>query len=356
MRILIVGLAACLSLTACGSDEAAESTETPTVELPVVAGDVNRDDFCGLYAQIQCAASDGCCGVEARRAESIEACVAATRCPIDDPELSYDGKAAGDFLRAQVEAAQYCRSADTEITFLNGKGTAGAACVLGAGRPQCGAGLECLAAEGVDPAASTEGVCAARAASSADPCDEGSCARCEGDACEARDEAYCEAAAEPPPENTDWSDPDSLCLTAKDASDAGTTANVTLAFLYDGTWYPCTIVGGFDQGEERCCFAQHGSGTNRNSESSKGDLFIQMDDSDGLRFTSVKVKKGSSTQTRGTYRDSSTVTCKGCFLGYDCEDCWVDADGHDDCAVVQVPMSGSGVNYCANDLRHTDFF
>lgn len=376
------------------------------VQVPKIEGPVALEQFCATFRQLHCLANTSCCTAGEHHA-SNEECLQKAPCPeilrdaqasplLASGEITYDASAAGDLLRAMADDVSRCsppRADVVERKVLAGTRPQGADCSPSheedALAPlSCGAGLRCepqadaagaikgVCSPGLTPAAPVRkalgdacedgaecdsgrcaaAVCAARqkvgqACLSADDCESNRCqgedgSGCLGGSCSCAEAGalYCSAPPPAPPSNDDWSSPTSLCVKANDSDNAGTSnTRVVLGWLYANRRYKCEISGGIKDGEEKCCTPVYTTYTLVD-----GTQFgVKNESSDGLRVTSVKAIKGSSTWSVGTVRDfDPDLECVGCFFGTDCESCWLDTDGHGDCRSITITMTGNNSSTC----------
>ncbi len=121
-----------------------------------------------------------------------------------------------------------------------------------------------------------------------------------------------------------------LCVTASSDNNSGTSHDITLDYTGERLW-SCTITGGIESGETRCCTA-----TNDVYNISYTPAFyvsVGSGGTDGLQFTAISYRtRDSSTRTIERWTTDSSVKGGGCTLGiFDCNNSWVDSDGNGGC-------------------------
>jgi hypothetical protein len=390
---------------ACSSAEEPQKQSAPTVTVPTITGDVAVEKFCDYFKQIECAANVGCCSKTALKSESIEKCVAATDCPaivqgaaVTSGAVKYDAKVAGDYLRAAATAASKCEVAKVNAAYAVGTRKEGEDCspagadtsntlacapgftcsvvkddMTGALKGTCAAtgagmtvmkqadGAVCDESDACTSGRCAEGKCAALLADGAackatEDCLSGKCNAASGDGCDegatgctcaAQRDTYCHAPIPAPPANADWFDPTALCVVAADVSGAGSDGIFALGWDTNGRRYGCEIKNGIPRNTERCCVPSYIAPT-FSGTSSYAEMYIETLSGDGLKMTKLKVKKGTAVwEIRKFDSPSATGDCDGCLFGQDCNDCWVDADGHGPCKNWWVNFN-SETTTCSN--------
>jgi hypothetical protein len=376
---------------ACSSSESptkAPDKGGPTVTVPTITGDVAVEKFCDYFKQIQCAANLGCCSKAGLKSDSLEKCIAATDCPamivggaVTSGAVKYDAKLAGDYLRGTAASASKCEVAKLDASYAVGTRKDGEDCTptgtdasntlacapgfscsiakdetTGVAKGTCAAtgtaatvarqadGAVCDESDACTSGRCAEGKCAARLADGAackatEDCVSGQCTAASGEACDsetgactcvAQRDTYCHAPIPAPPSNLDWSNPNYLCVGATDTSGGGSDGEFKLGWEYKDVRYGCSIPGGIPRGTERCCVAVRISGVIGTSD--EQHMYIKTTSGDGMKMTYVRVKKGTDVyEIKKFDSPSATGDCDGCFFGQDCNDCWVDADGHGPC-------------------------
>jgi hypothetical protein len=365
-----------LALVAVGCTDADEPAAK--VEVPQVEASVSADDFCDVYTSIQCAGALGCCAADQAPFSSEAECAQASTCSatlaallaspsVVDGTAAYDPEAAGAFLQAMAGSTSYCGESDDAMlaaasSFMVGTLGEGEDCVFAIGDPAsvnvCAPGLGCEIGE--DPASGeTLATCMAADAVSGEhggacEADEDCASKlCNAGTCEGETtELFCSAPETIPPSN--WNTvsttdaPTELRVSAHASSNSGTADNLTLAYRNKSGTYSCTITTDIADGETASCTPTQSS---TNTHSDYDYFYVKYTDKDnsfayddGLRASKVTVTfEGASTAyslTSFTYSGSG-IKCEGCFLGQDCNSCWLDGDGQGDCLELRANMRSS---------------
>lgn len=129
-----------------------------------------------------------------------------------------------------------------------------------------------------------------------------------------------------------------LCVTASSDTNSGTSHDITLEYLGTRVW-SCTITGGIDSGETRCCTAQ--SDVYNISYVPSFYVSVGSSGTDGLQFTEISYRtRDISTQSIGRWTVDTSVKGGGCTLGvFDCNNSWIDADGNGNCYRAALNVS-----------------
>lgn len=398
----------------CGGAAVESAEEAPALDIavPAIEGAVERERFCEVFQQIECAANvGGCCTDPQGRAPSAEACVSTPDCSalldhalVRDGLLQYDPMVAGDFLRAGARNAAAC-SLDADwrhLSFLEGKRVEGEDCSPVGGDSTylrlCEPGLRCAVrqdeagapvgscvqmpalpalrglgerCEDEDGSACNsgrcvDGVCAERLEEGSTcrldaDCVSGRCTNGEAEpdcadgscGCAPVGDAFCQLEEPLPqrPTNTStYTNPSSLCVQAHESDNSGTNGDLTLKFFVDNKYYSCTITETVSDGEEACCTPSYGGSAN---SAYNNQMKVMMWNDDGIRITALKVKSGANTWTLGTFDDDNLGTemdCEGCnFWSKNCNSCWLDQDGHGSCRHMVFDFDDQGTQCIATN-------
>ncbi len=368
----LLSVLALLLAPACADPDA--GAQAAKVEVPEIEGAVAAADFCDLYAQIQCAASSGCCA-DAPYA-SAEACLAAQPCAqvsallgsplVADGTVVYDAAAAGDFLRSMAGSAAACGDSSdlyAGLDFMVGTRDEGVTCDDAAGdlaAPlSCKPGLQCVAAADIAKGA----VCGAALTSAYRPtgaacADDDECANgpCEAGKCTVDSEALlCGAPpAQTPPSNATIA---KLKLEVHSRSNSGSSASPVRMYFYETIFatdidesdkvqpYTCEITGGMSTGKSYTCNVTKGSLVDVDSVPLSGysSFRISHSSGDGLRVGRVCTLDSNNNEIkcRTTFWDVFGQWCGNCSGGF-CDWCMIDNDGNGNCDDIIIdPDDGS---------------
>jgi hypothetical protein len=136
-----------------------------------------------------------------------------------------------------------------------------------------------------------------------------------------------------------------LCVTAADLSESGTSNDVTLAYYKENkSSYKCKLFGGIGRGEKRCCY---GANFDTTTYTNWNKLTISTG-SDGLRVTELYTGDGeTATQfdqkfvSGGPEMDGDLGPQNECWKRF-----WVDSSGHESCGTVAATMDSD--SSCVN--------
>ena len=93
-----------------------------------------------------------------------------------------------------------------------------------------------------------------------------------------------------------------------------------------------------------CCTPSYYAYT---ASSSSGTFTVYNPSSDGFRFTTLTVKKGSDSWSIDNFQQGYKMNCTGCNLwSKNCGSCWLDASGNGDCVTAEVDFTGSHQGIC----------
>lgn len=387
-------------LFAAGCGPTDPDNEAAPVAVPEIGDRVEATAFCALYDEIRCASALGCCVESAPYASETE-CMAASSCAaaldrlLTSPSVaggavSYDAAAAAAYLQAAADSAAWCGASEAAAEVDTSRFLVG---TLGAGEPcspaeddpaaslVCAPGLHCLTRE---EGGAVVGACEAvsggssglhgQACQSDEDCVSQSCEElvCAGEALD----AICEVPIIEPPENgRDWGVlftndvPEKLRITAHSSTNSGTTDDITLAFRNETGTYSCDITATIADGGTQECVPTLSS---TETDPSYDRFYIKYKDKttaagsdDGLRITSFAVKVINdwlSDSTAQWYTNENfseavgeIINCEGCGLGVECNSCWIDGDGHQDCVEIKFLINNANQDSDGGDANCIDY-
>ncbi|MCX4241824.1 hypothetical protein [Paraliomyxa miuraensis] len=330
---LMIGVGACDD-QAPSPDELVLDDEDATISMHSVdsalatksSQPLSVDDFCERLSDAYLQASQGC--------DPEEVGAQTLACPLDlehplliSGELTFDPEGAAAYLVASVAEATACTGAlPVEPLFLRGSRGEGEDCTPVDGdltyAKTCAPGLRCLG--------DAQGIATCRQphedlVTDMQDCEHGNCVPIGG-------------------ARVNLSNPDELCIKARDASGAGTDGTLTLKFYYEGDLEKCSFTG-IDRGETKCCTPSDAG----SAGSSAFYMHVKTDSSNAVRVAQVGVVKNGTYYYTSQFDNDDLglyLQCEGCDLFFNgCNSCWVDKNGHGSCQEASFHMD-DGTAFC----------
>lgn len=134
--------------------------------------------------------------------------------------------------------------------------------------------------------------------------------------------------------------PSSVCVTANESTNSGTSNSIEVGFFnVDHDYFECTIASGVGTGASACCTPSKRSVPSGAFDSTWGFRvgYTGSANTDGLRVTAVKASNSANSYSIGTFTSIEyTADCEGCTLGTYCNSCWIDSDDHGKCTNMLI--------------------